>query len=251
MEISWFEIGAQIINFFLLLFILNKLFYKPVIKAMENRRVRIFKAEKEAKEKMEQAETLINDYDKKILSIEKEKTHILDRHRRQALEEKESLLVKYEKEARDKREIYLKEIEEEKEFFIKRLRQELGSKAVEIASKILSTISSKDLEEEVFRAFIEDLKGLKERIPHKDSLYKESQINLYSARELKEKEKDQIKASLEESMTNVEDISFEINKDLILGYELNLESYTVHNSIKTYLNEIEGDISSLLESLKI
>lgn len=35
MEISWFEIGAQIINFFILLFALNKLFYEPVTEAME------------------------------------------------------------------------------------------------------------------------------------------------------------------------------------------------------------------------
>jgi F0F1-type ATP synthase membrane subunit b/b' len=30
MEINWFQIVAQMVNFFILLFLLNRLFYKPV-----------------------------------------------------------------------------------------------------------------------------------------------------------------------------------------------------------------------------
>lgn len=250
MEISIFEIVAQIINFFLLLFILNKLFYGPVLKAMEDRRVRIFKAEKEADEKMKQAEILIKDYDKKILRVENKRKSIIDSYRAEALEEKDNLLKEYKEEAKTKRELYLNEVEEEKDYFIKRLRKELGKNAVEIASKILSTISSKELEDEVFKSFISDLKLLGESIPDKEILNQESQINLYSSTALSEKQKNEIEDALKESISNVEGISYKQKEDLILGYELNLETYTIHNSIKTYLNEVEDNIINLLESLK-
>ena len=69
MQIEWFEIIAMIINFFLTLFILQKLLYKPVVKAMDERQERIQKAQIEAEAKMEDAKKLISDYDKKIADI--------------------------------------------------------------------------------------------------------------------------------------------------------------------------------------
>lgn len=248
MEISWFEIIAQIINFFILLFILQKLFYKPVTKAMEDRQVRIAKAEKEADLRINEAEKLIKDYDNKIANIESEKKSILDKSRKEALDSKGKLLEQYKKEADNKRINYMNEIEEEKESFIKNLRRELGENAVKIASKILDTISSKELEEEVFKSFIKDLKNIKESIPDKDILDEKSHVNLYSSKELSKDNKEKIKLALQENIPQIENISYEVNKDLILGFELNLETYTIHNSIKNYLNQVEDNITNILES---
>lgn len=248
MQINWFEVIAQIINFFLLLFILQKLFYKPVTKAMANRQERISKAEKEADIKMNEAEKLIKDYDSKIANIESEKKSILDKSREEALESKHKLLEQYKKEADNKRISYMNEIEDEKESFMENLRRELGENAVKIASKILNTISSKELEEEVFKSFINDLKNIKENIPNKDILDEKSHVNLYSSRELSQDNKEKIKATLQENIPQIENIDYEVNKDLILGYELNLETYTIHNSIKNYLDQVEDNIKNVLES---
>jgi len=62
MNINWFEIIAQIVNFFILLFILKKLFYKPVIKAMKDREERIDNIREEATKKREEADELIQQY---------------------------------------------------------------------------------------------------------------------------------------------------------------------------------------------
>lgn len=251
MEISWFEIIVQIINFFILLFILQKLFYKPVTKAMEDRQVRIAKAEKEADIRMNEAEKLIQDYNSKIANIESEKKSILDKSREEALDSKEKLLEQYKKEAENKRISYINEIEEEKESFIKNLRGKLGESAVNIASKILSTISSKDLEDEVFKSFLEDLKNVKEKIPNKDILDEKNHVNLASSKELSKEDKRKIKLTLQENIPQIENISYSVNKDLILGYELNLETYTIHNSIKNYLDKVEDNIKNILESQKV
>lgn len=248
MEISWFEIIMQIINFFILLFVLQKLFYKPVTKAMANRQERIAKAEKEAAIKTSEAEKLIKEYDNKIANIESEKKSILDKSREEALEDKHSLLEKYKEEADNKRKSYINEVEEEKENFIKNLRLELGENAVKIASKILNTITSSELEEEVFNSFIIDLKNIKENIPNKDILDEKSHVNLSSSRELSEDNKSKIKLTLKESIPQIENITYEVNKDLVLGYELNLETYTIHNNIKNYLKEVENNIKNVLES---
>lgn len=247
MQIEWFEIIAMIINFFIILFILQKLLYKPVLNAMAARQERIEKAQIEAEEKMEKAKGLISEYDGKIVDIDKEKREILDKARQEAQEKKDSLLSEYQEEANNKRIAYLKEIEDEKELFMSNLRNNLGKSAVKIASRILDTISSKDLEDEVFHTFIGNLQKLKDNIPDKDILKEESYLDLYSSRSLSDDEKKNIQNILNSQMEDLKEINYQVDENLVLGYELNLETYTIHTNIRNYLEEIEKDIIKNLE----
>ena len=248
MRINWFEIIAQIINFFVILFILQKLLYKPVINAMAERQRRIQELQSEADEKMEDAEKLIIEYNKKIADMDSEKRDVLDAARQEAQEKGYKLLEDYKKEAENKRMAYLKEVEDEKENFIDSLKVNLGQGAVKIASNILNTVSSKELEEEVFNIFIENLKNLNDNIQDIGILAEESRLNLYSVEELSRDEKQIIEDVLREQIKNLEKIYYKTDRDLILGYELNLGSYTVHTNIKNYLNKIEEEIIKNLKA---
>lgn len=247
MNISWFEIIAQIVNFFIILFILQKLLYKPVMKAMAQRQERIQKAQKEADAKMKEAETLVAAYDKKTEEIESERKTILETARTEAREKKESLLADYQKEAESKRQLYLKEIEDEKESFLRHLRKNLGESAVKIASRILSALSSKELEAEVFETFLADLKALSKSVPDPEELKKEERVQVHSFRELTKSEQKAIRDALKEQLPNVGEIEFETESELMLGHALYLETYTVHTNIKNYLDEIEKEIAQRLD----
>jgi len=241
MSINWFEIVAQIINFFLILFILQKLLYKPVLKAMKERERRTLEGQVEADEKMRDAKELVDVYEKKIADIEKEKRDILDDAKKQADAIKENLLVKYKDEAEGKRKAYLKEIEDEKNDFTVNLRKNLGASAIKIASHVLASISSKELEQEVFLAFIHNLKDLRNNIPDFDTL-KEGKISIHSFRDLTRDEKEAIANTLKEQMENIKNINYLTDPKLVLGYELNLETYTVNANIENYLSKIEKEI---------
>ncbi len=246
MNISWFEIIAQIINFFIILFLLQKLLYKPILNVMAARQERIQKSQIEADEKMDEAEKLMNQYNKKMADIQKEKQDIMDGARKEAEEKKEALLENYRQEAESKRNAYLKEIDDEKERFIANLRKKLGSGAVAIASHIVSTVSSKDLDKEVFQRFVANLKDLGQEIPNMESLDEET-IDIYSARELSDDEKKTVEDVLNKQIQHIQQIEYRIDPDLIVGYEMHLQTYTVHASVKNYLDEIEQDIIKNLE----
>jgi F-type H+-transporting ATPase subunit b len=242
MNISWFEIIAQIINFFIILFILQKLLYKPVMKAMKERQERIQKSQIEANAKMKDATELMDTYDKKMQDIQKEKREILEEARTQAQEKKEGLLEDYKNEAEHKRRVYLKEIEDEKENFTRHLRENLGESAVKIASHILNDISSKELQSEVFNTFILRLKNLNRDIPDPEDLTDEDHAKIHSFSALSQYEKKTVEEVLGDQLKNVKEISYEMDSELVLGYELHLETYTIHTNIKNYLDEIEKDI---------
>lgn len=247
MNISWFEIIAQIINFFIILFLLQKLLYKPVLNAMAERQERIQKSQIEADEKMNEAKELKADYDQKIAELQKVKREMMDTARQEAEDKKDSLLQSYKKEAELKREAYMKEIEDEKEKFLLRLRKDLGSSAVAIASHILDTISSKELEQEMLNRFIRNLQDLEQEMPEMAG-FDEETVDIHSARNLSPDEQKQIKEAVQEQLKSVKSVHFETDPSLVMGYELNLQTYTVHANIKSYLSEIERDIIRDLET---
>lgn len=82
MQINWFEITAQVINFFIILFILQKFFYGPVMDVMEKRQKKIQESLMKADRKMEEAKKLITEYNEKIANIDKERGNILGNARR-------------------------------------------------------------------------------------------------------------------------------------------------------------------------
>jgi F0F1-type ATP synthase membrane subunit b/b' len=247
MSINWFEVTAQIINFFLILFILQKLLYKPVLKAMAERQRRTLEAQIEADNKMSDANKLVANYERKVADIEGEKRRILDDAKVQAGATKEDLLEKYKTEAESKRRAYLKEIEDEKYNFTLNLRKNLGASAIKIASHLLASISSKDLEDEVFGRFIENLKDLRHSLPNFDSLEEET-VNIHSYRDLSHGEKQAIENALQDYSDIIKTIIYQKDPKLVLGYELNLDTYTFHANIENYLNIVEKEIIENLDA---
>lgn len=247
MNINWFEIIVQMINFFILLFILQKLFYKPVIKAMEDRQQRIDDIRNEAKKKREEADELIKEYEKNKIEFEEQKEEKMNEAIKKADEKKESLIASYEKEAQAKRESYINDIKEEKENFLYDLRTTLGKSSINIAGKILETFTEEKIKDKVFDNFIKKIKSLDEEVVKEEIKFNEENIILISSDELSEEQKNIFEKTISEKFSNSIGIEYEIDKSLINGFELKLESLTIHTNIKNYIREAEDNIKNTLD----
>lgn len=247
MQINWFEIVAQMINFFILLFLLHKLLYAPVINVMEKRQQRIKEQQEEADRRMREAEEKAADYTEKLAILEREKQALLGEAKKEAQQKTEELMASFQAEAVKKREAYLQEIDDEKEKFLRELRQALGQKAVEIARRILAVFSKEELEEKAFAAFLQKIASLGAEVPKEANAVPERLI-LKSARELAEEQKAALEKRLQDVVGPFAGISYVVDGDLILGYELKLETLTVHTNILKYLEETEKNIAAALEN---
>ncbi|SMP52110.1 F0F1 ATP synthase subunit delta [Anoxynatronum buryatiense] len=247
MNINWFEIIAQMINFFILLFLLQKLFYKPVIKAMDDRQQRIRDNQTKSDEKMKKADELIETYHNNLAELEKEKDKQLEMAKQQAEEKKEELIAAYKEEAEQKRSDYMKEVEEEQERFIQDLRASLGHNAVKIAEHILGSFSKEKLSAKVYDSFMAKVAALDEDILREDMASKEECIILISSEELSEQQKESLEKMLKEKVGTYKEIAYEVDEALIQGYELKLETLTVHTNVRKYLEEAEKNVQQLIE----
>ena len=92
-----FEILIQLANTFILIFVLSKFLYNPVVKILNKRQEKISNDIKETNKNNEKAKLLKDEYEEKLNSIKKEADVILEEARKKALDS-EALIMK---EARD------------------------------------------------------------------------------------------------------------------------------------------------------
>lgn len=147
----------QIINFCLLLFIINKYFRKPIAKIIEERKLKIQKDFEEAKENKEKAETLFKNAENKVETSKKEAIEILKKAERKAFEEGELIL----QEAKTNRDKILKltelEVEKMKSDAKAELNLEVKKLAAELAEKLIKEKIDKNEETNLINQFITEV----------------------------------------------------------------------------------------------
>lgn len=137
---------AQILNFFILLFILKKFAYKPLLELMESRRNKIVSDLENAEKNRLAAEQLRADYEKQLAQIKSEAQVILDRANRVAHETREEILTQ----ARAEQERLLtaarEQIAREQQKALADVRNEVANLSVLVATQIIgsSMDSNKD-----------------------------------------------------------------------------------------------------------
>lgn len=132
-----FTILAQIVNFLILLFVLAKFAYKPLLKAMEDRRSKIIKDLDTAEQTRQDAAALKKQYEEQLAAARKEAAGIVDKANKIA----QSLHDEMMDEARKEKETMLaaaqEHIEQEKQKALLEIRTEVIELSTQIAGKVL------------------------------------------------------------------------------------------------------------------
>jgi F-type H+-transporting ATPase subunit b len=157
MEMTWYEFTWAIINFLVLLLILYKLFYKPVLTFLENRRSEIARNLAEAEYAREKADELLDQYRQKLASAEKEAQEIIARATKAGEEERIRLIEQGHNEAAALLEKARAEIRKERDEALAALRKEIATLAVVAAGKILERTVTREDHERLVDEFLSEV----------------------------------------------------------------------------------------------
>jgi F-type H+-transporting ATPase subunit b len=145
-------LGAQIVNFFVLLFILNKLLYKPVLKMLQKRRETITQSLKNAEE-----------IEQKLLKTEEDREKKLEeagKDARKILEEATVTAGEIIKEAHAKAgtdiEEMLKKGQESIKFEQEKMHQEMREELADIVVAALEKVTGKTINKSDQKKMVED-----------------------------------------------------------------------------------------------
>ncbi len=160
MELSWTTFLFEIVNFLVLVWILKRFLYKPVLDVIARRRAAIEKNLAEAREKEGQAQALQAQYQNRLADWEKEKAaahealqHELEAERARLMS---ALMTSLDQEREKAR------VLEERRLHEARLRAEqlAMEHAAHFASRLLSRLAGPELEEKLVQLALDDLAKL-------------------------------------------------------------------------------------------
>ena len=151
---------AQIVNFFLLLFILKKFVYKPVLNVLDERAQRVKKSMEDAKKIEDQVKENEKMRIEKLHSTEKECGVILEKAKAEAEKTKQELLAYANMEVEKLINRGKEKLKEEKMKIIEELKQQMASVIVAASTKILERSVDKEDEKKLLDAINREISTL-------------------------------------------------------------------------------------------
>ena len=135
-ELNW-TLLVQMVNFLVLMVVLDKLLYKPILKVLDERDARIAGGQEETKELLEKGDAIFADYTDKIHEAKVDALSVKNAARKEATSQGNGIVDESRKEA----EKIIAQIQQEMAVEIdkakKELEPELQSMAADIAEQIL------------------------------------------------------------------------------------------------------------------
>ncbi len=258
MLIDWFTVVAQIVNFLILVWLLKRFLYKPILGALDAREKKIAKELADADLKKSEAEKERGEFQRKNEEFEQQRAARMDKVTQEMQTERQRLLDEA-REAADtlsakRHQALLSDAHNLNQELSQRTRREVFA----IARKTLTDLADFSLEERMAEVFIRRLHELDEQA--KKNLceaFKSASAPalLRSAFDLPETQRTAIQNALNETFsadpsaelrTGIA-IRFETAPELISGIELTANGQKIEWSISDYLAELGKSIDELLK----
>ncbi len=250
MLIDWFTVGAQVVNFLILVWLLKRFLYKPILDALDARERRIAEELADASTKQSEAERERDEFRTKNEEFDLQRDELLGRARDEARAERERLLD----DARHDSDALLAKRQESLRREQQSLAGELARKVQEevfaIAQKTLRDLAGTSLEERMSDVFTRRLRELDGEAKEGLATALRSRSNpvlVRSAFELAPPQRAAIHEALRDTFSVDIQVRFETAPDVISGVELTANGRKVAWSIADYLVSLEESVGELLK----
>jgi F-type H+-transporting ATPase subunit b len=251
MLIDWFTVGAQIVNFLILVWLLKRFLYKPILDAIDAREKRIAAELADADTKKADAQKERTDFEDKNKAFDLQRIALLGKASDEAKAERERLLDQAKKDAEGLRVTQADALRGDQNRLAGEITLLAEKEVFAIARKALTDLATVSLEERVGEVFTRHLRELdpKAKALLGDALKNSSQPALVrSAFDLPADQRAAIQNSLNETFSAVVRIKFEDSQDVICGIELTTNGQKVAWSISSYLAGLSKKVSDLVDT---
>ncbi len=250
MLIDWFTVGAQIVNFLILVWLLKHFLYRPILDAIDAREKKIAKELADADAKKTEARKDRDEFQHKNEEFERQRTMLMNKATEEAKAERKLLLDEARKDAdtlsAKRQETLRNEAHNLNQAISRRTRQEVFA----IARKALTDLAATSLEERLADVFNRRLREMDEQAKKRlgESLKTASEPALVrSAFDLPAAQRTAIQQTLNQTFSAEINIRFETAPEQISGIELTANGQKLAWSIADYLASLEKGVAELLK----
>ncbi|MDX1433643.1 MAG: hypothetical protein R3286_14465 [Gammaproteobacteria bacterium] len=246
MQIDWLTVVAQIVNFLILVWLLTRFLYRPVVEAMDRREQHIAERLRHAAEREQQAAETVHEYRKKRSELDDDRGALIDKAREAAESARLEMLEDARREAAERRAQWQRQVAEERRDFLRALRHQTADAVQSVARRALADLAGRDLEEQIVESFIERLQSTDRDMCHAIAAAGEA-ITVHTAFELDPSARGRITRAIHEHIREGIVIDYEVSPELICGIEMTAAGRQLSWTLDGYLDALDERMETLLE----
>ena len=250
MLIDWFTVVAQALNFLILVWLLKRFLYKPILDAIDTREKRIADELADADAKKAEARQERDEFKRKGQEFDQQRAAMLSHVEDQASAERQRLLSQARKESETLRTNWQEALRSEQQSLSEELTRRTQEEVFAITRKTLTDLATPSLEEQMTDAFLRRLRELGSAEKGELQLAFETASTPAIVRSTFSLPSDQ-RHAIEDMVKDVfaikTQIQFETAPDLVSGIELMANGHKVAWNIGNYLVSLQKSLDELLK----
>lgn len=250
MLIDWFTVAAQIVNFLILVWLLKRFLYQPILDAIDAREKRIATELADADARRAEAQKERDEFQRKNEIFDQQRFALLSQAADEAKAERQRLLGEARQAADALRTKQMQTLSNDIHNLNQAISRWTQQEVFAIARQALNDLATTNLEERMGEVFIRRLRALDDQA--KEGFIKALKTAsgpalVRSAFDLPVEQRAAVQNALNETFSADIHIKFEIAPDLVSGIELTTNGQKVAWSIADYLTSLEKGVNELLK----
>ena len=252
MLIDWFTVGAQIVNFLILLVLLKVFLYDRIIAAMDQRQQRVQERLTEADEKRDKAEQDAVSLQEERAQLQQEREQMMAEAKQAAEEQRRKLEEEARRTVAQQRKTWERQLKKDRQDLIRKLQISVAKEVFAVTRGVLQDLADQSLEENIVDRFTQRLTQLDDA--QRQELRKSLQGDedpaavVHSAFSIPERRRGQIETKLKDVAGDLVAVRYETDADLIVGIELKTAGKKVAWHAAQYLDRLEERALEAIES---
>lgn len=251
MLIDWFTVIAQVINFLILVWLLKRFLYRPILNAIDAREKRIATKIADAAAKEAEAQKEREEYQHRNEVFDKERAARMNQVLEAAKSERAQLLDAARQESDDLRARLQQALRNEQRSLNEDISRRAREEVFAITRKVLFDLAGTSLEERMTDIFLERLRELNpEQIAEWKSALKSSPapLQVRTAFKLPAQQCTAIETAIAELLGKEKRVEFDIAPDRVSGIEISANGQKIAWSIADYLDSLARGVDELLKT---
>lgn len=248
MLIDWFTVVAQTANFLILVWLLKRYLYRPILNAIDAREQGIAAQLADAAEKSAQALSEREQFIQKNKELDANRGTVLSQLTAEVAAERERLFASARRDADSLRAKQQDGLQREYQSLSTELAHRTQSEVFSIARQTLADLAGASLEERMAEVFVARLQQLDEdarrALSSGDALVR-------SAFELTPAQRATMESAVKAVLGADIQVSFELAPGLVSGLELIVQGQKIAWSVNDYLASLEKSVGVLLKATQV
>ena len=239
MLINWFTVLAQIVNFLILIYLLKRFLFKPILGAMAEREKKMVDVLNRAEAAEEKAKNRARELEAEKTAFEQEREKLMAGTRVQVEKWREETTEAVRNEVKALRNAWVADMNRERQAFLDGLKQRMVEQVMHMGEKVLRDLADQRLNRQVLQVFLEKV-AEKSDMPSMRAA--KGEVLVQSGIPLEAEDEETLRAGLGGRFTAKTKIRVESVPKLGFGIQLLVGDQKTAWHLADYLQDLETEI---------